>query len=66
LPRKLSLRYIHVNYSQSLEEDVEIAQPCPDVYWFPIVTDRFADELVEEMENFGRWSDGSNSVREYP
>ena len=26
------------------------------------MTERYADELVGEMENFGQWSDGSNSV----
>jgi len=56
------LRYLHKNYSQSLEENAVIAQPCTDVYWFPIVSDRFADELVEEMEHFGKWSDGTNQV----
>ena len=55
-------RYIHPNYSQSLEENANITMPCPDVYWFPIVTERFADELVAEMENHGTWSDGSNNV----
>jgi len=55
-------RYLHENYSDSLEEGANFSQPCPDVYWFPVVTDRFADELVEEMEAFGGWSDGSNSV----
>ena len=55
-------RYIHENYSQSLEENAVLQQPCPDVYWFPIVTERFADELVAEMEHFGKWSDGSNNV----
>nr|CAH0113763.1 unnamed protein product [Daphnia galeata] len=35
--------------------------PCPDVYWFPITTERFCDELVAEMENFGQWSDGTNT-----
>ncbi|XP_059089134.1 multifunctional procollagen lysine hydroxylase and glycosyltransferase LH3-like isoform X4 [Tigriopus californicus] len=54
-------RYLHPNYSQSLEEDAEVEQPCPDVFWFPIVTERFADELIEEMENYGDWSDGSNT-----
>lgn len=57
------LRYLHPNYSKSLADDAVLANPCPDVYWFPIVTERFADELVEEMEHFGKWSDGSNSVR---
>ena len=27
-----------------------------------MVTERFCDELIAEMENFGQWSDGSNSV----
>ena len=55
-------RYIHVNYSQGLEENAILTQPCPDVYWFPIVTERFADELVAEVEHHGKWSDGSNKV----
>lgn len=37
-------------------------QPCPDVYWFPVVTPTFCTHLIEEMENFGQWSDGSNKV----
>uniref|UniRef100_A0A146LKA1 procollagen-lysine 5-dioxygenase n=1 Tax=Lygus hesperus TaxID=30085 RepID=A0A146LKA1_LYGHE len=54
-------RYIHPNYSQSLMEDAVIAQPCPDVYWFPIVTPRYCKELIEVMENFGQWSSGKNT-----
>lgn len=56
-------RYIHPNYSQSLQENANLTQPCPDVFWFPIVSERFADELVAEMEHFGKWSDGKNNVR---
>lgn len=37
-------------------------QPCPDVYWFPIVSPIFCRHLIETMEAFGQWSDGSNSV----
>lgn len=37
-------------------------QPCPDVFWFPIVSPRFCKEFIEIMENFGQWSDGSNNV----
>ncbi len=59
-------RYIHANYSKNLEEGRVHAQPCPDVFWFPMVTDRFADELVAEMENFGKWSDGGNKVSIWP
>lgn len=54
-------RYLHVNYSHSLDMTKEVAMPCPDVFWFPIVTERFCDELVAEMENFGSWSDGTNT-----
>ncbi|KAK7471384.1 hypothetical protein BaRGS_00035990, partial [Batillaria attramentaria] len=54
-------RYIHENYSQALRPDAQIEQPCPDVYWFPIVSDTFCDEFVETMEASKKWSDGSNS-----
>lgn len=81
-------RYLHVNYSQNLDTNLNVTmvgifafvfcsiemfkdflytiffffQPCPDVFWFPMVTERFCDELVGEMENFGQWSDGTNTV----
>lgn len=37
-------------------------KPCPDVFWFPIVTEQFCHEFIEIMENFGQWSDGTNNV----
>lgn len=40
-------------------------QPCPDVYWFPIVNERFTKELIDVMEAYGKWSDGSNHVRRF-
>ncbi|XP_037038309.1 procollagen-lysine,2-oxoglutarate 5-dioxygenase isoform X2 [Bradysia coprophila] len=54
-------RYIHKEYSAHLEPNVTFKQPCPDVYWFPIVTEKFCDDLVAIVENHGKWSDGSNS-----
>ncbi|XP_008556514.1 procollagen-lysine,2-oxoglutarate 5-dioxygenase [Microplitis demolitor] len=53
-------RYLHVNYSRNFDEDNTPVQPCPDVYWFPIVSPRFTKEFIEIMEAFGQWSDGSN------
>ncbi|XP_046397512.1 procollagen-lysine,2-oxoglutarate 5-dioxygenase 1 isoform X2 [Ischnura elegans] len=53
-------RYIHENYTENFNPNKTIAQPCPDVYWFPVITPRFCRELIEEMEHFGKWSDGSN------
>ena len=35
-------------------------QPCPDVYWFPLMTEAFTKELVGEMEHFGGWSAGKH------
>ena len=55
-------RYLHANYSQSLEEGAVLQMPCTDVYMFAIVSPRFADEFVAEMENYGQWSDGTNTV----
>lgn len=37
-------------------------QPCPDVYWFPIFSEVACNHLVEEMEHFGKWSGGGNTV----
>ena len=55
------LRYLHPNYSASMGlENPE--QPCPDVYWFPMFTERFCADFVAEAEHFGKWSDGSNNV----
>jgi len=38
-------------------------QPCPDVFWFPVFSEKACDELVEEMEKFGSWSGGRHEVR---
>ncbi|XP_059468645.1 multifunctional procollagen lysine hydroxylase and glycosyltransferase LH3 [Neocloeon triangulifer] len=54
-------RYIHENYTRNFNPNHTALQPCPDVYWFPVVTERYCDELIAEMENFGQWSDGKNS-----
>ncbi|KAI1283094.1 Multifunctional procollagen lysine hydroxylase and glycosyltransferase LH3 [Halotydeus destructor] len=54
-------RYIHPDWSLAVEPSTPVAQPCPDVYWFPVVTETFTKHLIETMEAFGKWSDGSNS-----
>jgi len=55
-------QYIHEDYRKVLQDDYEIEQPCPDVYWFPVVSPLFCKHLIEEMENYGQWSDGKNQV----
>lgn len=57
-PYDWKLKYIHENYSQSLELNRTLVQPCPDVFWFPIVSTKFCDSLVEEMEHLNQWSGG--------
>lgn len=50
-------KYIHENYSRVLDGEL-VEQPCPDVYWFPVLTELACDELVEEVEHYGIWSGG--------
>lgn len=53
--------YVHPDYDAQLRPGAEHKQPCPDVYWFPIVTERFCDDLIAIMESFGRWSNGTST-----
>ncbi|XP_019873641.2 procollagen-lysine,2-oxoglutarate 5-dioxygenase isoform X2 [Aethina tumida] len=53
-------RYIHPEYPENFNPENKPKQPCPDVYWFPIVTRKFTNALINMMETFGEWSSGSN------
>lgn len=54
-------RYLPAEYKQQLEPSFVPKQPCPDVYWFAIGSERFCDDLREIVEAFGQWSDGSHA-----
>ncbi|XP_074654801.1 procollagen-lysine,2-oxoglutarate 5-dioxygenase 1-like [Tubulanus polymorphus] len=54
------MKYIHSEHLNSLKDDYVPKQPCPDVYWFPVVTAKYCWDLIDEMENFGKWSGGKN------
>ncbi|XP_034185408.2 procollagen lysyl hydroxylase [Osmia lignaria lignaria] len=54
-------KYLHVNYSLNFQPEQIPIQPCPDVYWFPVVNEKFTKSLIDVMEAFGKWSDGSNN-----
>ncbi|XP_035896526.1 procollagen-lysine,2-oxoglutarate 5-dioxygenase [Anopheles stephensi] len=54
-------RYLAPAYKQQLEDTFVPQQPCPDVYWFALGSDRFCDELRDIVEAFGEWSDGSHT-----
>lgn len=54
-------RYIHPNFSKVLDPNIALEQPCPDVFWFPVLSEAFTTELVATMEAFGKWSDGTNN-----
>ncbi|KAM4772006.1 procollagen-lysine,2-oxoglutarate 5-dioxygenase 2 isoform 2-T2 [Rhinophrynus dorsalis] len=53
-------KYINTNYSKIFTENF-FEQPCPDVFWFPVFSEKACDEIVEEMEHFGEWSGGKHS-----
>ncbi|XP_053198466.1 procollagen-lysine,2-oxoglutarate 5-dioxygenase 2 isoform X2 [Scomber japonicus] len=52
-------KYIHQNYTRIFTENF-MEEPCPDVFWFPVFTEKACDELVEEMEHYGSWSGGKH------
>ncbi|KAK5986363.1 Multifunctional procollagen lysine hydroxylase and glycosyltransferase [Trichostrongylus colubriformis] len=53
-------RYVHPDYHRLLKKDTVVDQACTDVYDYPLVSERFCKEMIEEMEHYGHWSDGSN------
>ncbi|XP_044146142.1 procollagen-lysine,2-oxoglutarate 5-dioxygenase 2 isoform X2 [Bufo gargarizans] len=59
-PVDWKLKYIHANYSRIFTEDF-VEQPCPDVFWFPVLSEQACDEIVQEMEHYGQWSGSRNS-----
>ncbi|XP_006001962.1 procollagen-lysine,2-oxoglutarate 5-dioxygenase 2 isoform X2 [Latimeria chalumnae] len=50
-------KYINPNYTKIFTQNM-FEQPCPDVYWFPIFSEKACDDLVKEMEYYGQWSGG--------
>nr|XP_015810590.2 procollagen-lysine,2-oxoglutarate 5-dioxygenase 2 isoform X2 [Nothobranchius furzeri] len=52
-------KYIHQNYTQIFTENY-LEEPCPDVFWFPVFSEKACDEIVEEMEHYGSWSGGKH------
>lgn len=53
-------RYLHSQYTQFLNPKSTPVMPCPDVYWFPLVTSNYTQEMIEECEHFGQWSGGKH------
>ncbi|CAH1960621.1 unnamed protein product [Acanthoscelides obtectus] len=53
-------RYIHEDYQNNFAPGRVDKQPCPDVYWFPIVSLRFCNSLISMMESYGKWSAGTS------
>ncbi|KAM9713305.1 procollagen-lysine,2-oxoglutarate 5-dioxygenase 2 isoform 2-T2 [Menidia menidia] len=50
-------KYIHENYTRIFTDNY-LEEPCPDVFWFPVFSEKACDEIVEEMEHYGSWSGG--------
>ncbi|KRY21174.1 Procollagen-lysine,2-oxoglutarate 5-dioxygenase [Trichinella patagoniensis] len=58
--REWEERYLDEKYWDTLNNDYEFELPCPDVYHFPLFSKQFCKEMIAVMENYGRWSSGSN------
>ncbi|KAH8866940.1 Procollagen-lysine,2-oxoglutarate 5-dioxygenase 1 [Schistosoma japonicum] len=62
-PQDWEEKYIHPQYFNTAKPEVmmtDVAQPCPDVFWFPLLSETFCKHLIEEVENYGQWSNGDN------
>lgn len=57
-------KYLHPEFNRYLNTVPfsELEQPCPDVFWMPIVTTKFCWDLIDEMEHYGKWSGGGHQV----
>uniref|UniRef100_A0A8C9RGF4 procollagen-lysine 5-dioxygenase n=1 Tax=Scleropages formosus TaxID=113540 RepID=A0A8C9RGF4_SCLFO len=51
-PEDWKEKYIHPDYSRIFTQSI-VEEPCQDVFWFPIFSDKACDELIGEMENYG-------------
>lgn len=51
-------KYLHENYSRNTDPDTQLLQPCTDVYRFPLVSSSYTKEIIEELEHYGKWSNG--------
>lgn len=54
------MKYIHPDFWQAIDPDTEVNEQCPDVFSFPLMTNDFADQLVEVAESANKWSNGKN------
>ena len=55
-PKLWEARYLHPDYHK-----LDCEEPIQDLFQFPLFSDRFCDELIEEMEHFGEWSNGNKT-----
>jgi lysyl hydroxylase/galactosyltransferase/glucosyltransferase len=39
-------------------------KPCVEVFWFPIVSDQFCDDMIAIVEEYGQWSGGRNNYED--
>ncbi|KAJ8961211.1 hypothetical protein NQ318_008894 [Aromia moschata] len=53
-------RYIHKDYRSHLLPESVPQQPCPDVFWYPVGSEKFTKALINMMETYGKWSSGKN------
>ncbi|VUZ54893.1 unnamed protein product [Hymenolepis diminuta] len=60
-PMEWEQKYIHPDYYKYTNYTLsEFEQPCPDVFWFPLLSERFCKDMIEELEMAAQWSTGSN------
>ncbi len=53
-------RYLHPDFEKAVDPDTEVEEPCPGVFWFPLVNEQFCKEMIEEVNCLNIWSAGTN------
>ncbi|EUB62621.1 Procollagen-lysine,2-oxoglutarate 5-dioxygenase 3 [Echinococcus granulosus] len=60
-PVEWEKKYLHPDYHKYINRSFSgFEQPCPDVFWFPLLSEQFCRDMIEELEFTGLWSTGSN------
>jgi len=55
-------KYLHPDFYAAIDnwEKLPVEEPCEWAFEFPFVNDLFCDQLVDEVNNINKWSQGGN------
>ncbi len=54
-------KYLHPDFWKAVSSDTKVEEPCPGVFWFPLVSEQFCKDIIEEVNCLDIWSSGSKN-----